>query len=430
MIDWATPESATAFLAPPSPPGAPHMGSLYTWSLLDSLRRTAVHLGEPCGLPQSWNMSSRRLESTFGSDPAGYAEYSRTAVTDAVAAMAGFGIEMSRTVALRDDLPEIRGHIRAIITEMADSGRIRQLPAEEKWCIDCQLALPPTATTETCFKCHQPLRLQTTIDWFLPLDVAMVLRRAAEINWFPAYAVRRLQALGDVHPLLRVSHQNRTIGVPSPLRNGDIVDPRLAGALGPSVLRRLGIGGLIVVVAGFDIQRKWLLPLLSANPSSALPAAVVNHGTLLDMSGRKLSRYSGASLADVPTDVEPCVVRAALLATPLGRDLPVSELSTAGASRLRQKVLNCGRFLTMQVPTGMGGVDLDAELDAALRGVEEFIRRSDPARGYSAFRRVITHDLSSHLIPEVRRRGLARHYDLGRITSLHQVFFGDDPVLQ
>lgn len=421
---------AAVLLAPPSPPGAPHIGSLYTWALLDAARRTATHLGSDSCLPQSWNMSSRRLESRFGDDPPGFADYCRSSIDEAGAMLKTFGIHPSHHVALRDDDPDVRTHVQEILADLVQSGVVREVTADEKWCRDCQIALPPSATAEACFRCRSPLVIESTKDWFLALDLEQIFRRAEGIEWFPRYALHRLRDLTDVHPLIRVSHPGRTLGVPSPLRHGEVVDQRLVGALWPSVLRRMGKAGPITVIAGFDIQRKWLLSLLAANGDEALPATVVNHGTLLDQAGRKLSRYAGASIADVPDDVEPRIVRAALLTLPLGKDLRVSELPLIGASRLRQKVLNCLRFVAAQEVLA-GGVDLDADLSAALAEVEAALMSHDVSRAMANFRKAIVHELSGVLIPRIRKQGIASSPSdvVARIKSLHRVFYGEDPCL-
>lgn len=430
MIAWDNRQTRMVLLAPPSPPGAPHLGGIYTWSLLDAARRAAQHFGGTAQLPQSWNMSSRRLEPVFGGDPAAFAAYCSSAVTGAVTALNRFGVMPSREIALRDDDMAIRAHVQAAVGDLVHAGAIQDLVAKEKWCLDCQLALPPSSTAEICFTCGKQLVLHTTRDWFLVVDTEETFRRADTIAWFPSYGLRRLHSLTDLHPLIRVSHPKRTLGVPSPLREGDIIDPRLVGALSPSVLRRLGLDGPIIAMSGFDIQRKWLMTMLAANRQDALPVAIVNHGTLLDTAGRKLSRYSGASLADAPADVEPCILRAALLSAPLGKDLHVAELPTVGASRLREKVLNSLRFIGLQEQHHTGGIDLDAECEPPLAEVESHLRSCDISRAYASFRRAITHHLSSVLIPKIRRQGLSSHtVACERIASLHRIFFGDDECL-
>ncbi|MFV2115315.1 hypothetical protein ACFHW0_23665 [Micromonospora sp. LOL_025] len=428
MIVWENREPSTVLLAPPSPPGAPHLGGIYTWVLLDAARRTAQYFGGDAHLPQSWNMSSRRLEPMFGHDPEGFARYCGLAVDSAVAALEGFGIVVSPHAALRDDDASVRAHVQAVITDLANSDVVRYLAAEEKWCLSCRIALPPSVDAEHCFTCGGPLRLRTTRDWFLPVDLDEMFRRAATVEWVPGYGIRRLRSLTDVHPLIRVGHPQRILGVPSPLHDGEILDPRLVGALGPSLLRRLGLYGPIVAVAGFDIQRKWLLTLLAANRPDALPAMIVQHGTLLDTAGRKLSRYTGASLADAPADVEPCLVRAALLSSPLGKDLRAVALATVGASRLREKVLNSLRYIGLQ-RLRIGGIDLDAACDELLSEVESRLKAFDIPRAYAGFQRAIL-SVSSTLIPMIRRQGMASHAETcRRIVSLHSIFYGDDPRL-
>jgi hypothetical protein len=421
---------APVLLAPPSPPGAPHIGSLYTWILLDAARRAATHFGRDSCMPQSWNMASRRLEARFGDDPPGFADYCRSSIDEASAMLKTFGIHPSHHVALRDDDPDVRSHVQAVLADLAQSGAVREVTADEKWCRDCQIALPPTTSAADCFKCHSSLVIESTKDWFLGLDLEQIVQRAEGIEWFPRYAVHRLRDLTDVHPLIRVSHPGRSLGVPSPFRSGEVIDQRLVGALWPSVVRRMGMDGPLTVIAGFDIQRKWLLTLLAANCHEALPVAVVNHGTLLDQAGRKLSRYSGASIADVPDDVEPCIVRAALLTLPLGKDLRVSELPLVGASRLRQKVLNCLRFVAAQEVV-VSGVDLEAALSDALAEVEADLTSHDTSKAMATFRRAIVHELSGVLIPRIRKQclGSSPSEILERIRSLHRVFYGDDPRL-
>ncbi|MFG1802461.1 hypothetical protein ACGFI4_20180 [Micromonospora carbonacea] len=428
MIAWEDRETSTVLLAPPSPPGAPHLGGIYTWALLDAARRTAHHFGGAAHLPQSWNMSSRRLEPRFGDDPEGFARYCQRAVDNAVSTLAGFGIVVSPHAALRDDDASVRAHVQAIVTELANRDVVRYLAAEEKWCLSCRIALPPSAATEHCFTCENPLRLRTTRDWFLPVDLDEVFRRAATVKWVPGFGIRRLRSLTDVHPLIRVGHPQRSLGVPSPLHDGEILDPRLVAALGPSLLRRLGLNGPIVAAAGFDIQRKWLLTLLAANQPGALPTMIVQHGTLLDTAGRKLSRYTGASLADAPADVEPCLVRAALLSSPLGKDFRAVALPTVGASRLREKVLNSLRYIGLQQPR-TGGIDLDAACDEWFDEVESHLRNFDMSRAYAGFQRAVL-SVSSTLIPMIRRQGIASFAaTYRRIVSLHGIFYGDDPRL-
>ncbi|MEU7570063.1 hypothetical protein [Micromonospora sp. NPDC049240] len=428
MIAWGGREPSTVLLAPPSPPGAPHLGGIYTWVLLDAARRTALHFGGDSHLPQSWNMSSRRLEPKFGHDPEGFARYCGLAVSSAVATLEGFGIAVSRQTALRDDDVSVRAHVRAVIAELADSDVLRYLPAEEKWCLVCRIALPPNAGAEHCFTCGDPLRLRTTWDWFLPINLDEVFRRAAAVEWVPDYGIRRLRSLTNVHPLIRVGHPRRSLGVASPLHDGEVLDPRLVGALGPSLLRRLGLDGPIVAAAGFDIQRKWLLTLLAANHPDALPAMIVQHGTLLDTAGRKLSRYNGASLADAPAGVEPCLVRAALLSSPLGKDLRVAALATVGASRLREKVLNSLRYIGLQQPRA-GGIDLNSACEELLSEVESQLKAFDVPRAYVSFQRAVLF-MSSTVIPMIRRQGTASYSEVcRRIGSLHGIFYGDDPRL-
>ena len=55
-------------------------------------------------------------------------------------------------------------------------------------------------------------------------------------------------------------------------------------------------------------------------------------------------------------------MRAALLSSPLGKDLRAAALATVGASRLREKVLNSLRYIDLQQPR-TGGIDLDAVCD-------------------------------------------------------------------
>jgi hypothetical protein len=417
-------------LAPPSPPGAPHLGTLYTWSLLDALRRAALHLGGTAFLPGSWNMSSRRLESAFASCEE-VDTYRQSALAFAHAKLNDFGIHTSSDITLRDDDPVVCRHVQETILCLADNGQICYSTANEKWCSRCELSLPPTSGTADCFQCHRPLSHRTSTDWFLSLDHARIKQKADLARWAPAYARRRFDDLDRIHPLLRIAHPRRMLGVPSPLRSDNVIDPRLTGALWPTILRRLGYHAPLVTVSGFDIQRKWLMTLFAANSEPAAPAVVVNHGTLLDGNGRKMSRYSGASLADLPEKVEPCIIRAALLFTPLGKDLRCTDLPVAAASRLREKTLNCLRYLKFHATTCAAGVNLDLELGESLQQVDERLRVFDLPGALQAYRQAVLNDLSSRCIPQIRRDGLARHSSAVRnIMTLHHVFFGDDQRLE
>ena len=417
---------ASVVLSPPTPPAAPHLGTAYTWALSDALARASAYLGSASTLPQSWNMSSRRIEDRFGADPTAYAAYCQTSVSDALAAQQALGVEVSPQAALRDDSPKIRQIVQRHLLDLVDAGAVREITAEEKWCHACEIATPPTSANEHCHACGAELRLDRSIGWFLELDLPTVMGRAERIRWMPAYALNRLQNLTDVHPYIRVSHRRRGLGVPSPLASDSILDPRLVGAMWPSVLRHLGLTEPPTVVAGLDIQRKWLLTMLATNPE-AIPKAVVNHGTLLDEHGSKMSRYAGATLEDSPDDVDQRVLRAALLSIPLGKDVRADRLPLAGASRLHHKLLNCLRFLAL-ITDDAHGIDLEQELRTSFKRVEEHLAAHDVPRAMEAFRRLVVHDLSGVLIPRVRTSG-GTGLDKTRIrlSSLHQVFYGSMP---
>lgn len=412
-------------LTPPSPPAAPHLGTAYTWVLADALHRAAVHLGGKSLQPQSWNMSSRRIEARFGSDPAGFEGYCRTSVAQATASQHGLGVETSSDVALRDDDPDVREQIRGHLLHLAETGAVREIEADELWCRSCEITLPPGSSQDECYACHGALSSRRSKDWFLVIDLGEVLDRAERITWTPTYALNRLRNLTDVHPLVRVNHRKRQLGVPSPLDGRSVIDPRLVGAMWPGVLRRLGHTDPVTVVAGFDIQRKWLLTMLAANPTDALPNAVVNHGTLLDEHGTKMSRYAGASLADLPEGVDPPVMRAALLSVPLGKDVRLGTLPFAGASRMHQKFVNCLRFLA-GYEHDAHGIDLGAELARPFKTVEMSLAASEMSVAMAAYRKLLVHELSGVLIPRVRKQGATSlDQTRARLTSLHRVFFGD-----
>lgn len=412
-------------LSPPSPPAAPHLGTAYTWVLADALHRASIHLGGESLQPQSWNMSSRRIEARFGSNPAGFETYCRTSVAQATASQRELGVETSSDVALRDDNPDVRKQIRRHLLHLTETDAVREIEADELWCRACEIALPPGSSQDKCYRCHGALALRRTKDWFLVVDLDVALERAERITWTPTYALNRLRNLTDVHPLIRVNHRHRRLGVPSPLDEDSVIDPRLVGAMWPGVLRRLGHTDPVTVVAGLDIQRKWLLTMLAANPAEDLPSAVVNHGTLLDEQGTKMSRYAGASLADLPEGVDPAVMRAALLSVPLGKDVRAGTLPFAGASRMHQKFVNCLRFLGAYKDDAHG-IDLAAELARPFKMVEMSLAASEVSVAMAAYRKLLVHELSGVLIPRVRKQG-ATSLDQARarLTSLHRVFFGD-----
>jgi len=142
----------------------------------------------------------------FGADPAAFASYCSSAITDTTAALTSFGVSLSPDIALRDDDPTIIGYVHATVADLVDDGVIRYEAAEEKWCLSCQLALPPSSAATNCFSCGRLLELRTTHDWFLVVDLTEIFRRAATIDWFPNYGLRRFRSLTDLHPLIRVSH--------------------------------------------------------------------------------------------------------------------------------------------------------------------------------------------------------------------------------
>ncbi len=418
-------------LGPPSPPAAPHLGTLYTLSLLDAAKRMSAYLGRPALVPEAWNLSSRRIESQFADEGEEYFNYCAGAVAQARSILAKFGIDLDQDVPVRDDVHESRVELQSAVVELCERGEIAERRVEEKWCFPCQLALPATSATTVCFQCGKDLQLRQTTDWFLRLDTFQIFERAIAVRWNPPYALRRFQNLKDINPWYRVQHGNRRLGVPSPLSCGQILDPRLVAALYPTVLRGRGFTGPITLFAGMDIQRKWLVLTLGANRSDALPVGIVNHGVLLDASGRKLSRYTGASIADSSETSEFTNVRAALLSCTLGKDIVAARIPIAAASRLREKAVNCLKYLRLQptVPDS-AGVDVDSGMREALGRVDQALIAGDVTAALAYFRKAVVKTLSNDLIPQVRKQGLRRcEQTQKRLEILFTIFFGPEPRL-
>lgn len=424
-----TPED-TVFLAPASPPFAPHLGTIYTWCLLDAATRATRHLGGTAVFPESWNLSSRRLDEQLGQvDEHKRDDQYRSLVTEAVAnarsIQTRFGIETDSEPAIRDDDPAIRSAITAAVLELVEEGKIKRIAAPELWCDPCGIALPSTATTQTCFRCRQALVLHERIDWFLTVDFPSVIAEAAKTRWQPPYALRRFHDLSDVNPLVRVGHFGRLVGITSTLDERQMLDPRLVAALYPRVLQAQGYRR-IVAVCGQDIQRKWLSLVYATAGSTPALDAIINHGVLLADNRHKMSRYDGATPADLPATTDPVTYRAALLSVTPGRDIVSATIPVSDASRLRAKTLNTLRFLQKQPEsTNPDAIDLRQELGPQLDGVDRDLASLDIHRAYAAMRSTVRVELSHRLIPLIRTSG-CRHAlsTINRLRSLSSVFFG------
>jgi hypothetical protein len=428
----ASPRDEIVFLAPASPPFAPHLGTIYTWCLLDGAARAVRHLGGAAVVPESWNLSSRRLDDQLaGVGEAQREQHYKSLVADAVGAtratQAQFGISMDAGLALRDDQPMFRAEIIALVNELVAEGKIRYMAAPEKWCDLCSIAVPAAAVIQTCFRCDQPLAVHERTDWFLALDFSDVLHRAALTRWQPAYALHRFRDLAGVAPVVRVGHFGRLVGVPSPLDERQILDPRLVAALYPRILRARGYEH-IVAAAGQDIQRKWLTLVFATAGSAPSLDVIVNHGVLLSDGGRKMSRYSGATPADLPHDADPIGYRAALLAATLGRDMVASTIAFNDASHLRAKIDNTRRYLAAQPPTGTReAIDVGRELSPILDLVDTHLAALDFRHAYRVFRALVRTELSQRIIPMIRVRGCREVGPaMGRLRSMAVVFFGPE----
>lgn len=419
----------TVFLAPPSPPFAPHLGTAYTWCLLDAVARSARREGSSAVLPESWTLSGRRLDQLLG-EQANQHELVEQAVDAAVRRtrrmLSDFGIVMTIDPPVRDDDPVVRSFLREAVAELAQSGVIRRVTVAEKWCDPCGISLPETASREDCFACGMPLAISERPDWFLLLDMPGVFRQAAQARWLPAYALRRFQALADIRPQVRVGHFGRATGVPSPLDERQKLDPRLVTALYPRMLRALGYDR-IVTAAGQDIQRKWLVLAFATSDTEPAIDTVINHGVLLADGQRKMSRYEGAAVSDLPAATDPIAYRAAMLASSLGRDIVASSVAFEDASRLRAKIINVVRFLQAQPVSRSGSaISLETELDAVLDEADELLSELDLSAAYRALRRCVRAELSHRLIPLIRVRGCRDAAPVvSRVLSLATVFYGD-----
>jgi hypothetical protein len=340
--------------------------------------------------------------------------------------LSDFGVVMTTFPPVRDDDHAVRSFLSEAVSELAAGGAIRRMVVPEKWCDPCDIALPAATALRTCFRCYQPLVVHERPDWFLTLDLPAIFSQAAACRWLPAYAERRFQALAGISPHVRVGHFGRLTGVPSPLDEHQKLDPRLVAALYPHMLRMLGYDR-IVTAAGQDIQRKWLVLVFGTAASAPAIDTIINHGVLLADGYRKMSRYDGAAISDLPEQADPAAYRAALLAASLGRDIVASAVAFQDASRLRAKVINCVRFLEAQPPPATAcAVNLEAELGLFFDRVDALLGVLDFAAAYRVFRRCVRAELSQRIIPLIRQRGCHDTASMvSRLLFITAVFYGD-----
>jgi hypothetical protein len=340
--------------------------------------------------------------------------------------LSDFGVVMTTDPPVRDDDPAVRAFLHATVSELAQNGVIRRITVAEKWCDPCGIALPEAAARGKCFRCGLPLAGSERPDWFLVLDMPGVLRQAARARWLPTYALRRFQALADISPQVRVGHFGRTTGVPSPLDERQKLDPRLVTALYPRMLRTLGYDR-IVTAAGQDIQRKWLVLVFATADTETAVDVIINHGVLLADGHRKMSRYDGAAISDLPAAADPAAYRAALLASSLGRDVIASAVAFPDASRLRAKIVNVVRFLRARPTSGSAStISLECELGALLDEVDQLLCEFNFPAAYRALRRCVRAELSHRLIPLIRQHGCRdAGRTISRVLSIAAVFYGD-----
>ncbi len=207
-----------------------------------------------------------------------------------------------------------------------------------------------------------------------------------------------------------------------------MLDPRLVAALYPRMLYARGYRR-IVAACGQDIQRKWLtLIYAAAGPTPALHT-IINHGVLLAEGRHKMSRYDGATPADLPEaadPIDPIAYRAGLLSASLGRDIVAATIAFDDASRLRAKIVNTIRFLQTQPESGNhDAIDLRQALGPALDHIDSHLANFDFQRAYMALRGAVRTELSTRLIPLIRARG-SRHgaWAIGRVHALASIFLG------
>jgi hypothetical protein len=420
----------TVFLAPPSPPFAPHLGTLYTWCLLDAAARASRHLGRDAVFPEAWNLASRRLDSELASCPPSdrqqrYVAAVASAVSAARTVIGEYGIRMDVEPCVRDDHPTVKASMAEVVTDLVDEGRVVRIEVAEKWCGPCEIAMPVSATVQTCFRCGRSLIVHERRDWFLRLDFHEILRQAESTQWLPPYALRRFRDLADINPLVRVGHFGRLVGIRSPLDHRQMLDPRLVAALYPRALRALGFGR-IVTAAGQDIQRKWLTLVFATTNAGRAVDTIINHGVLLADGRHKMSRYDGATIGDLPESADPVAYRAGLLAASCGRDIVASTVAFDDSSRFRAKVHNVMRFLAAQSDsTSNEAVNLDLELGPAFDAVDRHLEGLDLRSAYMAFRAIVRTEVSHRLIPRIRNLGCrGLEPTVTRMRSLAAIFYG------
>lgn len=130
-MDVVLTNASPIMLGPPSPPAAPHLGTLYTLSLLDAAKRMSAYLGRPALVPEAWNLSSRRIESQFADEGEEYFNYCAGAVAQARSILAKFGIDLDQDVPVRDDVHESRVELQSAVVELCERGEIAERRVEE-----------------------------------------------------------------------------------------------------------------------------------------------------------------------------------------------------------------------------------------------------------------------------------------------------------
>jgi valyl-tRNA synthetase len=397
-----------ALVTAPTPPSGLHIGVIYSLTIADTVVRARRALGLDLTFPASWNIESRRKESL--SAPTMSSDRWQVATSDIQLArktLSERGIEFD-SEDVRDDEPRFQAAVQELVLDLADAGSIVEAEPVRRVCQDCGTMLSTKSKIGACYRCAGSLVESRVRDWYLVCNRTDILNTAERIAIHPKWARRRLTGI-EPDPLYAVGVRRDT-GVPSPLHSdrGISLDQRLVCALSPLVQARLDPSiSEVVLVAGLDIQRKWLWLVLACDRTGVI-GEVIHHGMILD-GPRKASRYSGAN----SVELQGANCRLALLSHTVGSDVRRHSLDIEHKryEALERKLRNVMNFLyAHQKRDETVGEDCPQSLE-----IDQLLQEASGERVHLALRRFersVYKQLSRELIPAIRS---GKHIDIAHI---------------